>query len=266
VATPGSDDRLAAFRVSIGTGDYVFREGDSSIGMYVIEKGSIELLRSRGTSAQRIALLKPGDFFGEMSLLESGPRDCSALASTAADLLRIDASTFDRIAREFPEIPIRMLYKLARRLREKEKALEDAEAHVSTAREPVRAPAAAASGPASASPRPVKKLVLRHAASGTVFALPPVGELTVGRVDRKTGLTPEIDLTALDSSRSTGRRHAHIVCRDGGCFVHEEAATQNGTFVNGTRLAAGQELRLADGDRVRFGLVDLECTPEPAAR
>jgi hypothetical protein len=263
MATPGPDDRLIGFRVSTPQGEYVFREGDASVGMYVIEKGSIELLKARGTSERRSALLEQGDFFGEMSLLESGKRDCSARAATAAELLLIDAPTFDRIVREFPEIPIRMLYKLARRLREKDR--EAAEASDAAAREAAREPAAGTTRMAAAAPRPMK-LVLRHAASGTLFALPPVGELTVGRADRKTGQTPEIDLTVLDSSRSTGRRHARIVCRDGGCFLHEEVVTQNGTFVNGTRLAAGQEVRLADGDRLRFGLVELDCRQDPAGR
>jgi pSer/pThr/pTyr-binding forkhead associated (FHA) protein len=41
-----------------------------------------------------------------------------------------------------------------------------------------------------------------------------------------------------------------------GVFLKEEEG-RNGTFVNGTRIGAGQSIRLEDGDRVKFGLVEV---------
>ncbi len=96
---------------------------------------------------------------------------------------------------------------------------------------------------------------LMERASGKRLTVPR-GHATVGRVDRTTRQTPDVDLTSFENGRSAGRHHAVITFHDGQYFVLEETATSNGTFVNEVRVAAGIEVRLSDGDRVRFGLVD----------
>ena len=88
------------------------------------------------------------------------------------------------------------------------------------------------------------------------FTLEGLTEATVGRVDRATGFTPDIDITPLDAERTLSRRHAKIVVRDGDFYVREEMGTRNGTFVNGERVQTGVDVRLASGDRLRFGLVE----------
>jgi pSer/pThr/pTyr-binding forkhead associated (FHA) protein len=101
--------------------------------------------------------------------------------------------------------------------------------------------------------RPPGDAQLVEAASGTTFTL-SAEESHVGRIDRSTGLTPEVDLTKLDTDRTIGRRHAKIVRRGGAYFV-QDASSRNGTFVNNQRIAAGTDIELRDGDEVRFGLV-----------
>ena len=76
-------------------------------------------------------------------------------------------------------------------------------------------------------------------------------------MDRATGFTPPINFSDLDEGRTIGRKHAKILHRDGEYFVREDAATRNGTFVNGTRLPVKTEQRLTSGDRLRFGLIDV---------
>ena len=44
--------------------------------------------------------------------------------------------------------------------------------------------------------------------------------------------------------------------RDGDFYVREEMGTRNGTFVNGERVQTGVDVKLASGDRLRFGLVE----------
>ena len=61
----------------------------------------------------------------------------------------------------------------------------------------------------------------------------------------------------VDDDRSSSRRHAKLYLKDGTFWVVEEIGTTNGTFVNGVRLEAGQPLRVAAGDELRFGLVEL---------
>jgi hypothetical protein len=91
--------------------------------------------------------MEKGDFFGEMSVLEGLPRTYSAEAIEECELIEINSMTFDRMIRANIEIAVRMLRKLSIRLRDAEKLIETLEHNqppVSTAREDMAAPAAAA--------------------------------------------------------------------------------------------------------------------------
>jgi len=82
--------------------------------------------------------------------------------------------------------------------------------------------------------------------------------LTIGRVDPVTKITPEIDLTEIDEMRSVSRRHARLHMAGGQFLVTEEVGVSNGTFVNGQRLEPGKPLTVTDGDKVKFGNVELQ--------
>lgn len=264
-------DDASQYLESGAAGDVIYQAGDVSADMFIIQDGQIELLRTYAGEVSQVALLGPGDFFGEMAMLEGTPRELTARAVTIFTLLRIDAHTFNSVVRENPEIAIRIIRNLARRLA----------AHLETDRRaadiamgplkgiPSVAPAApavvavptSADSPvdtraAGAAVPPAGSVLLVHEPTGREFPLSP-GISAVGRIDRTTGRTPEVDLTALDVKRAAGRLHAEIACRDGGCYLHEEPGTQNGTYLNDTRLAPGVEVQVKDGDRVRFGLVEL---------
>jgi hypothetical protein len=197
-----------------------------------------------------------------MALLEDVPRMASARALTDCKLLPIDASTFDQLLRDNPEISIRMLRSLSHRLRryEEDEARAGALAQrvmggVSRADLPrlqaidVEPEARPASGDATG------RLV--HAESGAVFELAPNHDSTVGRFDPVTEMSPDVDLSDLDVQRSTSRRHARLTARAGRFYVTEEIGTANGTYVGGERLTTGVERELQDGDALRFGRVDL---------
>ncbi|MFQ5790307.1 MAG: cyclic nucleotide-binding domain-containing protein [Acidobacteriota bacterium] len=249
-------DGATRFIVTGRSGDYIFREGDAGTEMYVIQEGEIEILKVYGPSNRRLALLEAGDFFGEISLLEELPREESARAVTDYKLLKIDHSTFDRMVQENPEIAVRMLHKLSRRLRERQEA--DLKA-LRMAREVLgdsgadQAPLipAEAERPRVSAPR----AVLIHDASKAEFQLSKKSETTIGRIDRVTGFVPDIDFTEVDTHRTASRRHAKISRRDDGFYLREEIGASNGTFVNGKRIKTGTPVKLEDGDEIRFGLV-----------
>ncbi len=95
---------------------------------------------------------------------------------------------------------------------------------------------------------------LTHSESGTAFDLKDTN--VVGRFDRSSGYTPEVDLTELDTKRTLSRRHASITRDADGWHLSEPKPTGNGTFVNDARVGAGAKVKLSDGDRLRFGLVE----------
>jgi CRP-like cAMP-binding protein len=260
--------------VNFKAGDAVFLEGHPGAEMYIIEDGQVEIVRRRADEERRLMVLEPGDFFGEMSLLEDMPRTATARAVTDCRLLPVDASTFDLMLRDHPEVAIRIMRMLSRRLRQFDEAEQRAHAiaagplnlshttagpHQAVSVVDVVAEVPAAPEPAAAAEdrfRPSRAWLV-HPATGGEIAVALSGEQVIGRLDPVTGLVPEIDLTALDTRRSLSRRHARIAARDGRFFVREEIGVANGTFVSGERLAAGREREIADGDAVRLGLVEL---------
>lgn len=106
--------------------------------------------------------------------------------------------------------------------------------------------------------RPPSPGTLCDGNGNVLFTLNPGPESTVGRFDSVTGIRPDVDLTDLDTSRSTSRKHAKIIREDGHLYVFEEAGTANGTFVNGKRIKTGVRTEFQDGDQLRFGAVKLE--------
>ncbi len=264
---PGAFDAAA--------GETILREGDTGREMYIVEQGRVEVVHGAPGSERPLGVLEAGDFFGEMAILDDQPRGATVRALTACRLLRIDEATFDRMLREYPEIAVRMLRKLSARLRQASAnpeivrpAAEDAPPAAKESA-PAAAPVPAAaqkreSREASAPARPPEapaaapaREALLAVASGTRFELPAKDEIKVGRFDAVTGVHPDIDLTSVDTSKLTSRRHARIV-RDAGKFLlSEEIGTPNGTFLNGTRLETGVPVALRAGDRVHFGDVEM---------
>lgn len=252
---PDFDD-LTSFIVTGKAGDTIFSEGDIGTEMYIIQKGEIEILKSFGPEIRRLGLLEVGDFFGEMSLLEELPRDASAKALSDYKLLRINHSTFDHMVQENPEIAVRMLRKLSQRLRDRQeadlKADKIAQAVLGESEDASQATPPA--DPEEAKPA-VARAFLIHKATETRFQLSIAGDTTIGRQDRVTGFVPDIDFTSLDSDRTLSRRHAKISEAENGFYLREEIGTNNGTYVNGKRIATGVPVKLKDGDELRFGLL-----------
>ena len=69
---------------------------------------------------------------------------------------------------------------------------------------------------------------------------------------------PEINLGALDTTRSLSRRHAKLLAEGGTYLLREEVGTANGTYVNGQKLATGAAAPLKLGDKLRFGSIEME--------
>jgi pSer/pThr/pTyr-binding forkhead associated (FHA) protein len=156
------------------------------------------------------------------------------------------------MVRQNPEIPIRMLRKFSRRLRE----LAAGEICVDLGGRRIikKAPPPPPAPAPAAEPAAVARIV--HPATGTEFPLGAEDEIFIGRkADPATGFRPQIELAGVDTQRSTSRRHARLIRREGQMLLREEIGVANGTFVNNHRVATGVEVELHDGDEIRFGLV-----------
>lgn len=98
-------------------GETVFLEGDIGRALFVLEDGAVELTRS-GPDGEKVVLyrLKPGDFFGEMALLESLPRTATAVAAEKTHLHLLYKSKLDALLQAEPRIGVTIMGHLARLL------------------------------------------------------------------------------------------------------------------------------------------------------
>jgi hypothetical protein len=264
--------------VEFAAGTVVFAEGDTGVDMFIVESGQVDIMRkSRGE--EPVATLGPGDFFGEMAMLEDQPRFAGAVARTGVRALCIERAAFTDMLKQNVEIAVRIMRKLAARQRRAEQRAQEALSELERlkAAAPAGKPAREAAKPAppparekTAEPAPPaaptapasQNLALRHVSSGQILLLDPArNEFLVGRPDPVTGTQPELNLGPFDVNRTLSRRHAKIF-KEGSLYsIREEVGTSNGTFINGERIRTGTAVPLKPRDRLRFGSIEVELIP-----
>lgn len=100
-------------------GASIVREGEPGDSFYVIVEGQAKVQRGDKT----LATLVPGEFFGEISLLDGGERTATVVSETPMALLEIKQRPFMKMLGKQPDIALKMMQGLAARLREMERPL-----------------------------------------------------------------------------------------------------------------------------------------------
>jgi CRP-like cAMP-binding protein len=101
--------------------EQIVEAGQPGGTFHVILEGEARVSRG-GRTIDRMA---PGDFFGEISLLDGGPRTASVTAETPVTTIRIFKRSFDRVVASEPGVASKILLVVARRLREAERSIND---------------------------------------------------------------------------------------------------------------------------------------------
>ncbi|MEI8095044.1 MAG: cyclic nucleotide-binding domain-containing protein [Spirochaetales bacterium] len=94
----------------------IFAEGQNGQEMYIIQKGQVKISKIVGDKEVLLAILKAGDIFGEMSLIENKARSASADAYEDAVLLAVNRANFQRMVTTQPQIITRLTTLLAERI------------------------------------------------------------------------------------------------------------------------------------------------------
>jgi CRP/FNR family transcriptional regulator, cyclic AMP receptor protein len=102
-------------------GAALLRQGETGVGLFIIVSGSVRVTQHQEGGEERdLALLGRGDVVGEMSLLDDLPRSATATAVEASRTLVLPVWDFRAAMREAPDIAIKLLAVLSRRLRHAE--------------------------------------------------------------------------------------------------------------------------------------------------
>jgi CRP/FNR family cyclic AMP-dependent transcriptional regulator len=104
---------------SFPKGVRVFHEGDTSDACYIVRDGDLRVTREHSDGrAIALATLGPGDFFGELAMLDGGTRSASVETITDCELLGVPASDIRRVISTHGDIAAKLIVAITRRLRE----------------------------------------------------------------------------------------------------------------------------------------------------
>src|SRR5215213_9652405 len=124
----GDEDRQALSEVvdlvRLDGGETLFRAGEPGESLYLVRAGEVELFISDNVG-QKITLgtCGPGDFFGEIALLDAGPRTATAVALLASELIELDRDDLLLLFQRKPDAALHMLAAMGRMTRKADELL-----------------------------------------------------------------------------------------------------------------------------------------------
>ena len=104
---------------SFGAGEVVFREGDESNTCYVVRTGHARAIREHSDGRSiTLATFGPGDIFGELAMFDNESRSATVETLETTEAVAILGGDMRRLLREHPDIAVKLIAALGRRLRE----------------------------------------------------------------------------------------------------------------------------------------------------
>src|SRR2546421_5284121 len=106
-------------QVNYKTGQTIFNEHDRGDALYILEEGNVRIwVYDEDVKEVTLAELKPGDFFGELAVLDRGERSSSATAVTDIHLHRLSSDDFQQFLIDHPDAAIDVICEIAQRMRQ----------------------------------------------------------------------------------------------------------------------------------------------------
>jgi len=106
-------------QVDFPAGETIFNENDKGDALYVVHVGSVRIwVLDEDAEPVTLAELKPGDFFGELAVLDRGPRSSNATAITEITLHRLSSDDFQAFLMQHPDASIDVICEIAARMRQ----------------------------------------------------------------------------------------------------------------------------------------------------
>ncbi len=108
----------SADTVAFGAGSTLVKEGEAGHEFFVVLEGEVSVQ----VGDREVAVLKEGDWFGELAIIDPAPRDATVTTLTPCELLVMDGRRFLPLLEEVPVLAHKILVGMARRLRDADRA------------------------------------------------------------------------------------------------------------------------------------------------
>ena len=231
--------------VRFAPGEVVFREGDPSRAVLFVRDGEVEVAKAAGEGEVVLGTVGPGEFAGEMGVIEGRPRSATVRARGEVLGEMVERRAFlERVSRD-PRLAFGVLLRLSERLHAADERLADAAAHAQDGSH--------ATALADAAPAAVGERVVLFAAEGLAGQVPAEG-IAINRLPFEVGRKPAADehrrggsvhLELEDAAPyRLSRRHFAVVASGGGLAVRDDHSTL-GTVVNGE--VVGEQFPRSEG-------------------
>lgn len=113
---------------SVQREETVFEEDSKGDSMYVLKSGAVKIIKRVKNQENTIAMLNPGEFFGEMALLDGLPRSATVRATADSEVLKITQEGYKALRKDHPHTALKLMdliiKVLSNRLRQANKNLE----------------------------------------------------------------------------------------------------------------------------------------------
>ena len=106
--------------------EHIFREGSGGLAMYIIVEGKVRISKMvPGIGEEALAILERGQYFGEMALIEQGPRSADAIAHIECKLYEIERDKLDQLMFTDKDLAFVLLWTFVRTLSERLRETND---------------------------------------------------------------------------------------------------------------------------------------------
>ncbi len=119
-----SEEVFKRFGKIYAPGDILCIEGDIGEEMFIIQSGEVRIHKKVRDKETTLAILKAGDFFGEMSIIDNEPRSASATAENECKIIILSRDIFESQIKTNPKIIMSILRKMSERLRQADRQIK----------------------------------------------------------------------------------------------------------------------------------------------
>jgi CRP/FNR family cyclic AMP-dependent transcriptional regulator len=128
-------DAFNRFRKTFQAGDVIFCEYEPGDNFYMIQSGRVQIVKIFEDVEKTIAVLNPGEIFGEMAILEEAPRSATAIAMDPVTALEFNQENFEILLQGNPQVALTLLKMFSIRVHDQKRkfqilTLDDVEAKV----------------------------------------------------------------------------------------------------------------------------------------
>jgi CRP-like cAMP-binding protein len=118
-------DIISQYGRKYASGEHIFKEGDHGEEMFIIHAGSVRITKSTDEGEKTLVTLGAGDFFGEMAVIDKGPRSASAVANEETVCIVLNEELFEQQMQRNAKIVKKILKNMSARLRAMNEQLQN---------------------------------------------------------------------------------------------------------------------------------------------